>query len=250
MCCKQISGAQWLAVPSISPINQICGLLKLQSSYIKLPVNLLTYHCFLCFALALMTDFKSSFHLVPSRICKLPLLAFQVFQFSFNCQNWSAYICYTRYTPHVYMMMLHDKGNFGQKWHDTVFLVMLGFKFANRPPPPSPTKLGPWHKLVTKSENEEIISKYYLICVTEFYALFNFTEVMQDLICEQRCNHFSAITIQWNLTIKTTYGTSWNGLNIEVVLFLNHFFSRTQIYHYKIGEIQYLRTCYWTKMTG
>ena len=29
----------------------------------------------------------------------LPLLAFQVFQFSFNCQNWSAYICFTRYTP-------------------------------------------------------------------------------------------------------------------------------------------------------
>ena len=58
------------------------------------------------------------------------------------------------------------------------------------------------------------------------------------------------LLLQWNLTIKTTYGTSRNGLNIEVVLILNHYFSRTKIYHDKISKIQYLKTYYLTKMTG
>ena len=43
--------------------------------------------------------------------------------------------------------------------------------------------------------------------------------------------------LQWNLTIKTTFGTSWNGLNIEIVSILNHHFSKTNIFHGKMGVI-------------
>ena len=43
--------------------------------------------------------------------------------------------------------------------------------------------------------------------------------------------------IQWKLTIKTTHWTSWNGLNTKVVSILNYYFSRTESYHDKIGEI-------------
>ena len=41
------------------------------------------------------------------------------------------------------------------------------------------------------------------------------------------------------------YGTSWNGLNIEVVKILNHNFSKTNIFHAKLDVIQYLKTQYW-----
>ena len=58
------------------------------------------------------------------------------------------------------------------------------------------------------------------------------------------------LKVQWNLTIKTTYGTSWNGLNIEVVSILNHYFSKTNIFHAKMGIIQFLKTHYWTRMVG
>ena len=37
----------------------------------------------------------------------------------------------------------------------------------------------------------------------------------------------SFVQVQWNLTIKTTYGISLNGLDIEVVSILNHEFSKT-----------------------
>ena len=44
---------------------------------------------------------------------------------------------------------------------------------------------------------------YWFICVLILYSCIDFD-------------------IQWTLTIKTIYGTSWNGLNIEVVSILNH----------------------------
>ena len=48
-------------------------------------------------------------------------------------------------------------------------------------------------------------------------------------------------SIQWNLTINTTYGGSQNGLNIEVVSIVNQYFFKTNIFHAKMGEIQYLK---------
>ena len=53
---------------------------------------------------------------------------------------------------------------------------------------------------------------------------------------------------QWNLTIKTPHGTSYNGLDIEVVSILSYHFSKINIFHAKIGEIQYLNTHYCTMM--
>ena len=54
--------------------------------------------------------------------------------------------------------------------------------------------------------------------------------------------------IQWNLTIKTTYGITWNGLNVEVVSILNHYFSKANISLAKMGVFQYLKTHSWIKM--
>ena len=38
------------------------------------------------------------------------------------------------------------------------------------------------------------------------------------------------LLLQFNLTIKTTYGASWNSLNIEVVWILNRYISKTNIF--------------------
>ena len=104
-CCLQATVTFIRQAPCKSNICCLLTILlhQLVCQFTKLPMLSV-----LLFSMHGWQTLKSSFHQVPSRICRLifvilSLLVFQVSQNNLHCQNWSVCISYTLYTLPLHM---------------------------------------------------------------------------------------------------------------------------------------------------